>query len=93
MRRRELLRLFGLALTAFPVAARARPQAGRIPVVGFIQLSAPVDEYASASRQGMRENGYVDGQTVRIEERRAGGRPDRLPPLISDLLSAGVDGS
>jgi putative tryptophan/tyrosine transport system substrate-binding protein len=92
MRRRELLlQVCGLAIAVFPLAARAQPQTRRIPVVGFLQASAPVDRYSNAFRQGMREYGYVDGQNVRIEDRWAGGRADRLPELISDLLTHGVD--
>ena len=75
----------------FPLATRAQLQTGRIPVVGFLQASTPVDRYSNAFRQGMREYGYVDGQSVRIEDRWAGGRADRLPELISDLLTHGVD--
>jgi putative tryptophan/tyrosine transport system substrate-binding protein len=91
MRRRAILQVFGLAVAAFPLAIRAQAQTGRIPVVGFLQVSAPVDRYSNAFRQGMREYGYVDGQSVRIEDRWAEGRADRLPELISDLLTHGVD--
>jgi putative ABC transport system substrate-binding protein len=91
MRRCELLQVCGFAIALFPLAARAQLQTGRIPVVGFLQASTPVDRYSNAFRQGMREHGYVDGQSVRIEDRWAGGRADRLPELISDLLTHGVD--
>jgi putative ABC transport system substrate-binding protein len=36
-------------------------------------------------QRGLRDLGYVDGQTIRLEHRYAEGRPDRLPPLAAEL--------
>jgi hypothetical protein len=43
-----------------------------------------------ALRQGLADLGYVEGRAIVIEERYAGGDPDRFPELIDDLLSRNV---
>ncbi len=42
-------------------------------------------------REGLRELGYVDGQTVRFDFRSAEGKPDALPQLAAELVRAKVD--
>jgi ABC-type uncharacterized transport system substrate-binding protein len=42
-------------------------------------------------RQGLRELGYVEGQTIAIESRWAEGRYDRYPALAGDLVRLKVD--
>src|SRR4029453_19681460 len=44
-----------------------------------------------AFADGLREGGYVDGQTVIVEYRFAEGRFERLPALAGELVRLGVD--
>jgi putative ABC transport system substrate-binding protein len=44
-----------------------------------------------AFRQGLRERGWVEGQTVTLEYRWAEGNPDRLSTLAADLVRLKVD--
>lgn len=44
-----------------------------------------------AFRAGLRESGWIEGQTVVIEQRWADGQSDRLPGLLVELVQARVD--
>jgi putative ABC transport system substrate-binding protein len=59
-----------------------------MPLVGFLNPATP-SGYArmvSAFRQGLKESGYVEGESVTIEFRWAGGQIERLPELAADLV-------
>jgi putative tryptophan/tyrosine transport system substrate-binding protein len=77
MRRREFIGLLGAA-TAWPLAARA--QQGKVPIVGFLYpgFSDPGSPIFDALGQGLRDVGYIEGETVKIEARWARGKPDTL---------------
>jgi putative tryptophan/tyrosine transport system substrate-binding protein len=92
MRRREILVLLCGATIACPRAA-VRAQRKAMPVIGFLHFGSP-DRFAyqiDALRQGLAENGYVDGKNVAIETRWAEGHLERLPGLAADLVAAKVD--
>jgi putative tryptophan/tyrosine transport system substrate-binding protein len=90
MRRREFLALLGSAAAIWPLAVRA--QQSTIPVVGYIGSGVMDDQLnlVAATRQGLKEAGYVDGENIRIEYRWAEGHYDRLPALAADLVSRNV---
>src|SRR5262249_17054757 len=79
--RREFLALLAGGVSAWPFAVRAQPA---LPVVGFLASAAPSDQ-ARAFRQGLSEEGFVEGRNVAIEFRYAEGQTDRLPALAVDL--------
>ena len=63
------------------------------PRVGFLapgtpESSAPV---LAGLRQGLRENGYVEGTDITIDARYAYGKFDRLPDLARELIKLPVD--
>jgi putative ABC transport system substrate-binding protein len=94
-RRRLLLALISLAtgLRPFSLASGAdAQQPNRVPVVGYLaQATGPDDPLTMAWRQGLRELGYVEGRTIRVEFRTAQGHPDRLPGLAEELVQLNVD--
>jgi putative ABC transport system substrate-binding protein len=87
IRRREFIVALGGA-TAWPLAARA--QAGKkIPRVGVLWPNPPATfEFI---RQGLKERGYIEGQSVRFEFRWAEGKLDQLPELARELVGIPVD--
>jgi len=89
MRRREAIRLVGGA-AAWPLAALGQQAA--VPVIGFMSGRSPADSayLVDAFRQGLRETGYLEGETISVEYRWADGNYDRLPGLASDLLGRNV---
>jgi ABC-type uncharacterized transport system substrate-binding protein len=85
MRRRRFITLLGGA-AAWPLAARA--QQPSMPVVGFLSTTSP-ESYGDrlrGFRQGLKENGFVEGENIAITYRWAENRFDRLPELADDLV-------
>ena len=90
MRRRELITLIGGAAVGWPLATRA--QQPTLPVIGFLN-NGESDAYATnvaAFREGLRENGYVEGRDAVIDFRWAEGAYDRLPAMAADLANRRV---
>ena len=91
MRRRAFITLLGSA-AAWPLATRGQ-QVRKLWRVGF--LSAVSRESGSRSyaalQQGMRELGYVEGQSLVVEARWSEGQADRLPALMTEVLQRKVD--
>ena len=86
MKRREFIALLGAA--AWPLVARAQQPA--IPVIGHLAVGSPNKPFIAALHQGLKEGGYVEGQSVAFEYRFANGQHNRLPALAADLVERRV---
>ncbi len=89
--RRQFLAALG-ALLAAPRHVRA--QGKRLPRVGYLLLS-PVTDPPSRERQaflaGLRELGYLPGETVEIVYRSAENEPEFMDDIARDLVNDKVD--
>jgi putative ABC transport system substrate-binding protein len=75
---------------ARPFAALALPE--KSARVGFLGNGAAATGSSSlrALRQGLRDLGWVEGQTVAFDLRWAEGNPERVPALVAELVEAKV---
>jgi putative tryptophan/tyrosine transport system substrate-binding protein len=92
MRRIGLAVIVIVSLTLAPLAAGAQ-LATKVPRVGFLITgsSQGVQPLLDAFRQGLRELGYVEGQSIAIEYRWAEGKYERLSDLAAELVRLKLD--
>jgi putative ABC transport system substrate-binding protein len=83
---------FILRLLAAPLAAEAQssPTVPRIGVLAAFSRTAEAQN-RGAFRHGLHALGYVEGQTIVLEERWAEGQPERLPALAAELVQLSVE--
>lgn len=83
MKRREFIRLLGMA--ALPFEARAQ---SANPVVGFLRSTprAPFESLDGALREGLKEAGFIEGQNVAVDSRYADNQRERLSALAAELV-------
>ena len=92
------MRLIGLAvvlalsLNLAPLAVEAQ-KAARIPRLCFLTFDpgTPQSSRFDPFFQGLRDLGYVDGQTITIDYLSADGRGERFPALAADCLRLKAD--
>jgi len=88
VKRREVLTLLGGA-TVWPIVVRAQQTA---TVIGFLSSRSPGESAGvlAAFRDGLREQGFVEGRNLTIAFRWAEGHYDRLPALAAELVALRV---
>ena len=85
-----LMIVLGVALAPLVAQAQAPSKVARI---GWMSRASPTakDQNMDAFRQGMRELGYVEGQTFVMEPRYAAGKSELMPEQAIELERSGVD--
>jgi putative tryptophan/tyrosine transport system substrate-binding protein len=58
--------------------------------IGLLWLAPPPASVVAAFREALAERGWVDGRTIRLVQRDAAARPERLPALAAELASMRV---
>ena len=89
MRRREFIILAGCFAVARPIAALAQ-EAGKVRRIGFLRVGPPPAAFIGGFRQGLREQGLVEGQHFVIEYGLAQSAA-QIPGAAAELLGRRVD--
>src|SRR5947207_8977182 len=90
MKRRDFIALAAGAAAVWPLGARA--QQPKIPKIGVLVAGNPdPGPFWRIFREGLRDLGYVEGQTALFEFRSAGGKAALLPELAAELVGLRVD--
>jgi putative tryptophan/tyrosine transport system substrate-binding protein len=92
VRRREFITLIGGVVTALPINLRAAQASGSAHI-GFISGldQSAAGDFLHALRDGLAARGYTEPSTLKMEERFADYKPDRIPFLIQELEQLRVD--
>jgi putative ABC transport system substrate-binding protein len=88
MRRIGLAVVLAVSLTLAPLEGEAQPTE-QVRRIGFLSGTSP-NEVRDAFRDGLKEQGYTEGQNLLIEWRFADGRADRLPGFATELVNLKV---
>src|SRR5947209_11118762 len=90
MRRRDFIMLLGGAV-AWPLAARA--QQPPVPVIGFLGASSRFNwaGWTAAFVEGLRDLGWIEGRTVKIDYRWAEGQSQRYAEIAAEFARLKVD--
>jgi putative tryptophan/tyrosine transport system substrate-binding protein len=88
MRRREFVALLSGAAAFNPLFAWAQQSPSPSPLIGVLEGASALSTTKNheAFRAGLRQLGYVEGRTIRLEYRYADGFLDRLPNLAAELV-------
>jgi putative ABC transport system substrate-binding protein len=83
--------LLSTILFALCCSAEAQ-QTKKIPRIGILSSGSPSSskEVVEPLEQGLRDLGYIEGQSITIEHRYAEGMAERLPDLAAELVQLKV---
>ena len=93
---RRLIGFFGLLVAVFLLTYAHVSSADEVRKLPKIGIAVPVDPvtdvpYNTAYREGLRAQGYVDGENVILIMRYANGDPAAYPGIIQELIALNVD--
>jgi len=84
--------LIAVVLLVLGVIVEAQ-QPKKVPRIGFLGGNFPsvISARVDAFRQGLRDLGYIEGESILAEYRWAEGKADRLPDLAAELVRLKVE--
>ena len=76
------------AVVVTPLVGEAKGR-DKVPRIAYLGGSSPAvaARWQDAFRQGLREHGYIEAQSIVIEWRSAEGRPERIPELAAAMVA------
>jgi putative ABC transport system substrate-binding protein len=89
MKRRQFVNAFGCALVLRPALALAQQQ-GRVPLVGILDTddTAKFESVRfGAFEETLRDRGWINGKSVRLERRVVGLQTHLIPSMAADLVA------
>jgi putative tryptophan/tyrosine transport system substrate-binding protein len=89
MHRRNFITVLGGAAAAWPLGASGQPSPMRVGFLGSSTLQAYTFRLRGFA-QGLKEEGYIEGQNVAVEYRLAEDQDDRLSVLAAELVRSQV---
>jgi putative ABC transport system substrate-binding protein len=92
MKRRKFIALLGGAAVTWPLKGHAQ-QPRKVPRIGVL-LPGTAASFALRTKaflDGLRDLGYIDGQTIAIEWKWGQDRVEGLPELAAELVGRNVD--
>jgi putative tryptophan/tyrosine transport system substrate-binding protein len=94
MRRRELIKLFGSAAMAWPLAARAQQSKRMRRISALVPLAADDPETRArltAFQQALQELGWIDGSNLHIDIRLSAGNATETRKYADELVALAPD--
>ena len=88
----RFITLMGGSMAAWPLAAHAQ-QPKKIPRLCFLTFDSVISQSTRFDWffEGLRDLGYVDGQTITIDYLPADGRGEQFPALAAECLRRKAD--
>jgi putative ABC transport system substrate-binding protein len=93
MRRRDFITLLGGSTLILSHITHAQ-EAKKVPRIGILWHAASAEEegpYLEAVRQGFRDLGYVEGQTITLENRFPNEQPELFRSMAAELVALKPD--
>jgi putative ABC transport system substrate-binding protein len=94
MKRRQFIKLIGVAAAAWPLSAHAQQSSNKIPVVGVLWHAGSAEEedvYLKVLVNAFRDLGYVEGKNIHLEHRFPAENPDRFRTMAQELVDLKPD--
>jgi putative ABC transport system substrate-binding protein len=93
MRRREFIAALG-GTAAWPVVARSQRRSGQAAHIAYLGMSSPSTldpRQIQQFKQGLADNGLVEGRDIIVDYLWAEGRSERLRQLATELAQRNLD--